>query len=163
MTITDSSLSLAQQLGKALNARGWKITCAESCTGGGIGYAITSVSGSSAWFERGFITYSNEAKSEVLGVNPDTLLVYGAVSEQTVEQMAQGALEHGKADLAIAVSGIAGPDGGSPEKPVGTVWFGVAVKDKVISLHQRFVGDRLEIRQQAIEHALEHALVMAQS
>ncbi|MBN7827053.1 CinA family protein [Bowmanella dokdonensis] len=161
--MADSSLSLAQQLGEALKSKGWKMTCAESCTGGGIGYAITSISGSSGWFERGYITYSNEAKTEVLEVDPQTLIVYGAVSEQAVEQMASGALKAARADLAVAVSGIAGPEGGSPEKPVGTVWFGIASANKVISLHQRFTGDRLEIRQQAIDHALEQALVLARS
>ncbi|MDF2178270.1 nicotinamide-nucleotide amidase [Aliiglaciecola sp. CAU 1673] len=155
MTQSKNILALAEKLGQALQQKGWTITCAESCTGGGIGYAITSISGSSAWFERGFITYSNEAKSALLGVREDILLVNGAVSAQTVEQMAQGALNAAAANLAIAVSGIAGPDGGSPEKPVGTVWFGLAQEGKVKSVHRRFEGDRHQIREQVIEFALQ--------
>lgn len=156
--MNESTLQLASDLGQALKEKGWRLTCAESCTGGGIGYAITSVSGSSAWFERAFITYSDEAKQELLGVEKSMLIVEGAVSAKVAEQMATGALKAAKADLAIAVSGIAGPDGGSPEKPVGTVWFGFATKDKVVSIHQRFVGDRFEIRSQSIEFALQQAL-----
>ncbi|WP_102798301.1 nicotinamide-nucleotide amidase [Bowmanella denitrificans] len=151
---TETSLRLAGELGDTLKQKGWTMTCAESCTGGGIGYAITSVSGSSSWFERGFITYSNQAKQDLLGVQSDTLVVHGAVSAQTVEEMAQGALNAAKADMAIAVSGIAGPDGGSPEKPVGTVWFGLALKGETKSVLQRFEGDRQQIRQQAVEFAL---------
>ncbi|WP_088331640.1 nicotinamide-nucleotide amidase [Lacimicrobium sp. SS2-24] len=156
--MNESTLQLASNLGQRLKDNGWKLTCAESCTGGGIGYAITSVSGSSAWFERGFITYSDEAKQQVLGVDNSMLIVEGAVSAKVVEQMASGALKAADADLAIAVSGIAGPDGGSPEKPVGTVWFGFATADRVESLHQRFMGDRHQIRSQSIEVALQKAL-----
>ncbi|MBN7820485.1 nicotinamide-nucleotide amidase [Bowmanella sp. Y57] len=155
---TDTNLRLAEQLGDALKQKGWTITCAESCTGGGIGYAITSISGSSGWFEQGFITYSNDVKERLLGVHHDTLVVHGAVSAQTVEEMAQGALKAAKANIAIAVSGIAGPDGGSPQKPVGTVWFGIALADKVVSVHQRFEGDRQQVREQAIDFALQQAV-----
>lgn len=158
MTQGKSTLALADKLGQALKQKGWTITCAESCTGGGIGYAITSISGSSAWFERGFITYSNQAKSTLLGVSEDTLRVNGAVSAQTVEEMAQGALKAAAADVAVAVSGIAGPDGGSVQKPVGTVWFGLASGEKVTSVHRHFDGDRLQIREQAIEFALGLAI-----
>nr|WP_232849890.1 nicotinamide-nucleotide amidase [Bowmanella yangjiangensis] len=158
MMTTDTNLRLAEQLGDALKQKGWTITCAESCTGGGIGYAITSISGSSGWFEQGFITYSNDVKERLLGVHHDTLVVHGAVSAQTVEEMAQGALKAAKANIAIAVSGIAGPDGGSPQKPVGTVWFGIALADKVVSVHQRFEGDRQQVREQAIDFALQQAV-----
>lgn len=156
--LNESTLQLASDLGQALKDKGLQLTCAESCTGGGIGYAITSVSGSSAWFERAFITYSDAAKQEELGVEKSMLIVEGAVSAKVAEQMATGALKAARADLAIAVSGIAGPDGGSPEKPVGTVWFGFATKDKAVSMHQRFVGDRHRIRSQCIDFALEQAL-----
>lgn len=160
--MNESTLQLASDLGQTLKNKGWRLTCAESCTGGGIGYAITSVSGSSAWFERGFITYSDEAKQELLGVEKSMLIVEGAVSATVAEQMATGAREAAGADLAIAVTGIAGPDGGSPEKPVGTVWFGFATKDKVVSMHQRFVGNRLEIRSQSMDYALKQALQLLQ-
>lgn len=156
--MNESTLQLASDLGQTLKDKGWRLTCAESCTGGGIGYAITSVSGSSAWFERAFITYSDDAKQELLGVENSMLIVEGAVSAKVAEQMASGALKVAKADLAIAVSGIAGPDGGSPEKPVGTVWFGFATQNKVLSVRQRFVGDRQQIRSQSIEFALQQAL-----
>ncbi|GGO63468.1 nicotinamide-nucleotide amidase [Bowmanella pacifica] len=160
MMTTEINLRLAEQLGETLKQKGWTITCAESCTGGGIGYAITSTSGSSSWFEQGYITYSNDVKERLLGVHHDTLIVHGAVSAQTAEEMAQGALKAAKADIAIAVSGIAGPDGGSPEKPVGTVWFGLALADKVVSVHQRFEGDRQQVREQAITFALQQALAL---
>ena len=125
--MTDSELmQLSEKIGRALKARGATVTTAESCTGGWIAKAITDIAGSSAWFERGFVTYSNEAKSQMIGVSEATLRDNGAVSEPVVVEMAIGALRAARADYAISVSGVAGPDGGSVEKPVGTVWFGVA-------------------------------------
>ncbi len=115
--------------GEKLKAQGRWITCAESCTGGGIAKAITDIAGSSAYFDRGFVTYSNAAKHDLLGVSEATLAAHGAVSEEVVREMAIGALRAARADLALSVSGIAGPDGGSAEKPVGTVWFGFAGSD----------------------------------
>lgn len=149
---------LAQLLGQKLLAKNWTISCAESCTGGGIGYAITSISGSSTWFNRGFITYSNEAKQQLLGVTAQTLSNYGAVSAQTVEEMAQGAARAANAQVAISVSGIAGPDGGSVEKPVGTVWFGFYIDGQTHSLMQLFKGDRQQVRMKAVEFALSKVL-----
>ncbi len=116
-------MQLSEKIGRALKARGATVTTAESCTGGWIAKAITDIAGSSAWFERGFVTYSNEAKSQMIGVSEATLRDNGAVSEPVVVEMAIGALRAARADYAISVSGVAGPDGGSVEKPVGTVWF----------------------------------------
>ncbi len=125
--MTDSELmQLSEKIGRALKACGATVTTAESCTGGWIAKAITDIAGSSAWFERGFVTYSNEAKSQMIGVSEATLRDNGAVSEPVVVEMAIGALRAARADYAISVSGVAGPDGGSVEKPVGTVWFAVA-------------------------------------
>ena len=123
---------LAQTLGNKLLANGWQISCAESCTGGGVGYAITGVPGSSAWFKKGFITYSNDAKHDLLGVTEDTLTQHGAVSAATVEEMAAGAAMQANADVAIAISGIAGPDGGTKLKPVGLVYIGIKKGNKII-------------------------------
>lgn len=152
--MSENTILLAQQLGDILLAKGWQITCAESCTGGGIGYAITEISGSSNWFERGFITYSNQAKQDMLGVSATTLERYGAVSAQTVEALAACAAKAAGAQCAIAVSGIAGPEGGSAGKPVGTVWFGFALEQQLLAEKQQFSGDRQQVRQQAIDHGL---------
>jgi nicotinamide-nucleotide amidase len=151
---------LAQMLGNKLLAKGWKISCAESCTGGGVGYAITSTSGSSAWFEKGFITYSNHAKQELLGVSEYTLNQHGAVSASTVEEMAEGAAKHANAEVAIAISGVAGPDGGTADKPVGTVWFGFFIDGQIISQKRLIHGDRQAIRIEAIEFALSNTLLL---
>ncbi|QBH97068.1 nicotinamide-nucleotide amidase [Limnobaculum zhutongyuii] len=146
---------LSQQIGQHLAATGQWITCAESCTGGLIAAYFTEIAGSSAYFDRGFVTYSNLAKQQLLGVNQQTLAQWGAVSEQTVREMATGALKAAGADIAISVSGIAGPDGGSTEKPVGTVWFGWANSEGlVIARKRRFNGNRHQVRQQAVEYAL---------
>lgn len=124
---TDQALfQAAEALGQQLLARGWQVATAESCTGGWIAKCLTDVAGSSAWFDRGFLTYSNAAKQEMLGVNAETLATYGAVSEAVVAEMACGALRHSGAQLAVAVSGVAGPGGGSTDKPVGNVCFGLA-------------------------------------
>jgi nicotinamide-nucleotide amidase len=149
---------LAQTLGNKLLANGWQITCAESCTGGGVGYAITGVPGSSAWFKKGFITYSNDAKHDLLGVTEDTLRLHGAVSAATVEEMAAGAAMQANAEVAIAISGIAGPDGGTPDKPVGTVWFGFYINGHQFSQKQQINGDRQTVRIKAIEFALSNTL-----
>ncbi|MEC4088492.1 nicotinamide-nucleotide amidohydrolase family protein [Pseudoalteromonas rubra] len=146
--------SLAAQLGAILTNNGLTITTAESCTGGGISYALTDTPGSSAYIERCFVTYSNEAKSQLLGVAQKTLAEFGAVSQQTVHEMVQGAANAARADVAIAVSGIAGPGGGSLEKPVGTVWFGFYLQGKVLCEVCHFTGNRAEVRVQAIEFAI---------
>lgn len=146
---------LAQVLGDKLKEAGLVAATAESCTGGGVAYAITEISGSSQWFDRGFVTYSNEAKIQMLGVEPLIIKAFGAVSEQVVEEMAIGAVTHSDADIAVAISGIAGPEGGSVEKPVGTVcmsWYNAHSASKTESY--LFTGDRSDVRTQAIRLAL---------
>ncbi len=136
--------------------KGWYLTTAESCTGGEMAARLTDLAGSSRWFERGFVTYANAAKEEMLGVSPNTLTQYGAVSEETAREMANGSLTHSPAHCAIAVTGIAVPDGGSTEKPVGTVYLGFASIDKpCVVIHRFFAGDRIAIRQQTVITALE--------
>ena len=147
MTVAADSLQLATELGQLLLRKKWTITTAESCTGGGIGYWLTAVPGSSAYVDRGFITYSNKAKQQLLAVRSATLLQFGAVSEQTEREMAEGAAKAANADMAIAVSGIAGPDGGSVYKPVGTVCFGFCVNGNIASSQLVFAGDRQPIPQ----------------
>ncbi|WP_372760806.1 nicotinamide-nucleotide amidase [Pseudoalteromonas sp.] len=147
--------TLAAQLGAILTDKRLWITTAESCTGGGVSYALTDTPGSSAYIDRAFVTYSNQAKHELLGVCLDTLAQYGAVSEQTVEQMARGAASAAKADIALAISGIAGPDGGSVDKPVGLVWFGLHINNKHWAFKQVFTGDRAQVRLQAIVFSLK--------
>ena len=158
--MTDSELmQLSEQVGLALKAQGATVTTAESCTGGWIAKALTDIAGSSAWFDRGFVTYSNAAKHELLGVSEATLEQYGAVSEQVVREMAQGVLHAAGADIGLSVSGIAGPDGGSTEKPVGTVWFGFAGRDgRIVTAKQQFSGDREAVRLQAAVFAIQTAL-----
>ncbi|MDO6583326.1 nicotinamide-nucleotide amidase [Photobacterium sp. 2_MG-2023] len=151
--------SLSAQLGQALKIQQWLATTAESCTGGGVSAAITDIAGSSAWFDRAFITYSNEAKQEMLGVKPETLTQYGAVSEPVVQEMAKGALAHSLASISVAISGIAGPDGGTPDKPVGTVCFAWAdTTDWLVAETCHFSGDRQAVRAQAVERALQGLL-----
>ena len=149
--MANSTLStLAAELGTSLKARGYTLALAESCTGGLVAQAVTSVAGSSAWFDRGFVTYSNQAKVEMLGVSSKTLDTYGAVSEQTANEMALGTLKNSHAQITGSITGIAGPDGGTPEKPVGTVCFAWAEINKPTSTTTKhFAGDREEIRQQA--------------
>lgn len=150
---------LVVRVGDALKSRGWMLATAESCTGGGIAQAVTSVAGSSTWFERGFVTYSNLSKQQMLGVQEATLIAHGAVSEATVREMAHGALRHSTAQVALAVSGIAGPGGGTPEKPVGTVCFAWATTDgRILATRQYFPGDRDEVRAQAVRVALQGLL-----
>ncbi len=150
---------LAQQVGVALKARALTLATAESCTGGWIGEAVTMVPGSSAWYERGFITYTNVAKHEMLGVVLATLDEFGAVSEQTVRAMAAGALANSRAQVAVAVSGVAGPSGGTPGKPVGTVCLAWARGDgEPIAETRHFAGDREAVRKQSVERALAGVL-----
>jgi nicotinamide-nucleotide amidase len=146
--------ALVDQLARELKSRGLMMATAESCTGGLIAGACTEVSGSSEWFERGFVTYSNAAKHELLGVPTALIDQHGAVSEPVARAMAAGALAHSPAQFAVAVTGVAGPTGGSAEKPVGTVWFGWATPDGVFTKHQRFDGDRSAVRQATVHHAL---------
>ncbi|WP_312952227.1 nicotinamide-nucleotide amidase [Superficieibacter sp.] len=155
--MTDRELiELSERVGQALKARGATVTTAESCTGGWVAKVITDIAGSSAWFERGFVTYSNEAKSQLIGVKSATLEQHGAVSEPVVVEMAIGALRAARADYAISVSGIAGPDGGSETKPVGTVWFGFAsARGEGITRCECFSGDREAVRRQATAYALQ--------
>lgn len=152
---------LSRELGEALTARGWLAATAESCTGGGVATAITDIAGSSGWFDRGFVTYSNEAKQQMLGVRRESLELHGAVSEAVVLEMARGALVHSSASISVAISGIAGPAGGSDEKPVGTVWFAWADRTgRHHSLLARFDGDRHQVRQQAVRQALSGLLAL---
>lgn len=151
--------TLAEQLGTTLLARGQWLTAAESCTGGWLAQSATAIAGSSAWFDRGFVTYSNAAKRDMLGVPEATLERHGAVSEATARAMAQGALAHSLGDWAVAITGIAGPSGGTPDKPVGTVCFAWAEKDGGCEAQTcRFVGDRAAVREQSVRHALEGLL-----
>ena len=160
---TNSTAELVQQLATALLARGWMLATAESCTGGLIAGACTDLAGSSAWLERGFVTYSNAAKSQMLGVDAALIAQHGAVSEPVARAMAQGALVHAQAQVALAVTGVAGPSGGSAEKPVGTVWFGWALNGRVVSEMQRFAGDRAAVRQATVNHSLQRLLELLQS
>lgn len=151
--------TLSRLVGEHLQARGWRLACAESCTGGWVAEVVTATAGSSAWFDCGFVTYSNDAKCTLLGVSPMTLARYGAVSEQTTAAMARGTLERAEADLALSISGIAGPTGGSPEKPVGTVCFGwIRVGEAAQTATCHFDGDREAVRRQAVVFALEELL-----
>lgn len=147
------------ELGKHLSDAGLSVTTAESCTGGWIAKVITDIAGSSVYFQRGFVTYSNDAKHTMIGVSEQTLNVSGAVSEAVVCEMAAGALKTADADLAVSVSGIAGPDGGSADKPVGTVWFGWAWRENGelrTAAHQHcFQGDRNAVRCQAVLKSLD--------
>jgi nicotinamide-nucleotide amidase len=154
--VSDEELQqLAVELGDKLHARGWMIATAESCTGGWVGQLLTSIPGSSAWYERGFITYANAAKQEMLGVPDATLKTFGAVSEETVQAMATGALAHSHAQAALAISGIAGPGGGTPQKPVGLVCYGWALANGTqMSSTCRLDGDREEIRSRAVAASL---------
>lgn len=158
MTSDSELYDLAQRAGHKLRASGRRLATAESCTGGWIAKALTDVPGSSQWFERGYVTYSNAAKMRDLGVGADTLERFGAVSEQTVREMSEGALRVSGATVALAVSGIAGPDGGSPGKPVGLVWFCAAARAgtlaDIIAEEKLFAGDRDFVRSRAVHHAL---------
>jgi len=156
-----STEQITVELGELLLSQGLTVTCAESCTGGGIASAITDVPGSSQWFHTGFVTYSNQAKQQLLGVSPDVLIAEGAVSQLVVQQMALGALKASEANIAVAVSGVAGPGGGTADKPVGLVWFCWATRcggtdtDELLECYSfTFSGGRSEVRAAAIEQAL---------
>jgi nicotinamide-nucleotide amidase len=150
--------ALAAQVGQALKAAGATLATAESCTGGWVAQAITSVAGSSDWFERGYVTYSNAAKRDDLGVAADIIERHGAVSEETARAMAAGALKKAGATTTLAVTGVAGPGGGSAQKPVGTVCFAWARGGKIRSETKRFDGDRESVRRQSVIHALQGVL-----
>ncbi|WP_371860797.1 CinA family protein [Vibrio sagamiensis] len=160
MEVNSKSIGqISALLGEALGKKGLSMTTAESCTGGGVASAITDIAGSSAWFDRAFITYSNQAKMEMLDVNSVVLESHGAVSEPVVKAMVEGALRHSDAHIGAAISGIAGPGGGSVDKPVGTVCFAFADREgwlKTETLH--FDGDRRQVRQLAIQHVLVRLL-----
>jgi nicotinamide-nucleotide amidase len=156
--MTSNPEQLTRQLAEKLTNSGSMICTAESCTGGLIAKTFTDLAGSSDWFDRGFVTYSNQAKVDMLGVSSETLQQYGAVSEATASEMAIGAIANSGAQYAIAVTGIAGPGGGSPEKPVGTVWFGFATPENIICEKQIFEGDRQRVRQNSLQYALQRVL-----
>ncbi len=159
MTDEDEIYSLAGQVGSILNRHGQKLAAAESCTGGWVCQAVTDVAGSSAWFDRGFVTYTNLAKQELLGVPESVLATHGAVSLETVRAMVAGALRNSHADCALAVSGIAGPTGATPGKPVGTVCFAWQQRDGVcVTAREQFDGDRRSVRRQAVTVALQGVL-----
>ena len=149
---------LSRNIGKALQKKGQSLVTAESCTGGWMAQAVTSVAGSSDWFERGYVTYSNAAKRADLGVSRGTLLRYGAVSEQTARAMARGALRRGRGTISLAITGIAGPAGGTTGKPVGTVCFAWAQGRRIRSETRRFRGGRTSVRRQSVVHALRGVL-----
>jgi nicotinamide-nucleotide amidase len=151
---------LVDALARALKARGLTMATAESCTGGLIAGACTDLSGSSNWFERGFVTYSNAAKTELLGIDAALIAAEGAVSEPVARAMAEGAVARSQAQVAVAVTGVAGPTGGSAEKPVGTVWFGWSVAGRVRTERRRFDGDRAAVRAATVQHALQTLLTL---
>lgn len=157
--VSDTLTTLATLVGARLKAKGLKLATAESCTGGWVAQAVTSVSGSSEWFDRGFVTYTNEAKREMLGVRAETLAAHGAVSEHTAREMACGALDYSGAGVAVAVTGVAGPTGGSAEKPVGMVCFAWALRGGAVeSETRRFEGDREAVRRQSVIRSLQGLL-----
>lgn len=149
-----STAEIVEELAAALLARGWLLATAESCTGGLIAGACTDLAGSSNWFERGFVSYSNAAKTELLGVPAELIARHGAVSEPVARAMARGAVAHARAQVAVAVTGVAGPGGGSADKPVGTVWFGWQLPGRTETECRRFDGDRAAVRAQTVAHAL---------
>ncbi len=157
-SLSKQELSTPVLVGRAADLmlrKNWLLATAESCTGGLIAAACTDLAGSSAWFERGFVTYSNQAKTSMLGVAAALIASHGAVSEEVARAMAQGAVAHSPAQVAVAVTGVAGPTGGSRAKPVGMVWFGFMVDGQLNSEMQRFGGDRAAVRAATVQHALQ--------
>lgn len=152
---TEKNQFLCQQLGELLLARNWTLSTVESCTGGALSSSITSVPGASQWFGYGFVTYANQAKQKLLNVSEKTLLEQGAVSEMAAREMVVGAREISSADVSIAITGIAGPSGGTLEKPVGSVWFAFSIADEIVTKHHIFQGDRSSIQSQAVLMALQ--------
>jgi nicotinamide-nucleotide amidase len=153
-----STDDLCAGLADALQSRGWMLATAESCTGGMIAAACTDLSGSSNWFERGFVCYSNDAKTQMLGVDAALVAQHGAVSEVVARALAFGAVRFSNAQVSVAVTGVAGPTGGSPQKPVGTVWFGFQVDGQLTSEMRHFAGDRAAVRAATVQHALQRLL-----
>jgi nicotinamide-nucleotide amidase len=147
-----------RQLAQALKDKGWMLATAESCTGGLIAATCTDLAGSSEWFERGFVTYSNEAKTELLGLDAALIDAHGAVSETVARAMAFGAVRRSRAQVSVAVTGVAGPGGGNKDKPVGTVWFGFMVDGLLTSELGHFDGDRAAVRAATVQHALRRLL-----
>lgn len=160
--MSDQIKALAAELGRRMTTAGQMLATAESCTGGWIAKVVTDIPGSSGWLERGFVAYSNASKHDLLGVTPQSLAEYGAVSEPVVHEMALGALARSRAQLSVAVSGIAGPGGGSEDKPVGTVCVAVACRYRsdVMTWTRRFAGDREAVRRQTVVFALERLIAM---
>lgn len=159
--LSKEELSINEIIGLTANLlqeKRWLLATAESCTGGMISAACTDLAGSSAWFERGFVTYSNEAKTELLGVDAALIKQHGAVSEEVAQAMASGAVIHSHAQVSVAVTGVAGPTGGSAAKPVGTVWFGFKVGGQLTSEMKRFDGDRAAVRRATVQHAVQRLL-----
>lgn len=157
-TSTENCLQLSQQIGEILLRKNWTLSTAESCTGGGLSSAVTAIPGSSQWFGYGWVTYANEAKQKLLNVSSKTLEEYGAVSEQVVLEMVDGALKISGSNIAVAISGIAGPTGGTVEKPVGSVWFAFTSAHHKLTKFQLFQGDRAEVQSQAVVAALKGML-----
>ena len=156
--------TLAAEVGAKLKSHGLMLATAESCTGGSVAQAVTDVDGSSIWFERGFVTYSNVAKEQMLGVREETLEQHGAVSERVVREMVAGALWHSNAQIALAVSGIAGPGGGTAEKPVGTVWFAWGLRDgETHAIQHHIDGNRSDVRNKAVLIALQGVLELVEN
>lgn len=158
--MSDQLDQLAAELGRRLAGAGFMLATAESCTGGWIAKCVTDIAGSSGWLDRGFVTYSNAAKQDLLGVSAETLAVHGAVSEPVVREMAAGALERSAAQVAVAVSGVAGPGGGTEDKPVGMVCFGFAWPGGNRTETRRFDGDRDRVRRESVAHALARLIAL---
>lgn len=156
VSVAGQSQPIIARIGELLTQNQFTVACAESCTGGGVAFALTSVAGSSAWFEQSYVTYSNQAKQDLLGVSDEVLSEHGAVSAQCVTAMARGLAQKSGAQLAVSVSGIAGPGGGSDDKPVGTVWFGFCFAGHTETFRQVFRGDRAAVRSQAIGFVLQY-------
>jgi len=163
MDYSDELHSTIAQLAQALQQRGWMMATAESCTGGMIAAACTDLPGSSAWFDRGFVTYSNAAKTEMLGVPAELIAKHGAVSEEVVRAMAAGAISHSNALVSVAVSGVAGPGGGTPEKPVGTVWLGWSFDKNIHTSQIYFSGSRSSVRIQTTLYALKELITLIEN
>jgi len=160
--VTAATLPLVQTLAARLLARHWMLATAESCTGGLIAAACTDLSGSSTWFERGYVSYSNAAKTELLDVPAALIAQHGAVSEPVARAMAAGAQRRARTQVALAVTGVAGPGGGTPDKPVGLVWFAWALPAGVVSASRHFAGDRAAVRAATVQHALAHLVELLQ-
>ncbi len=154
----DKQEKLAIEVGRELTRRGMMLATAESCTGGQVSTLVTSIAGSSGWFDRGFVTYSNAAKQDMLGVQAETLSAHGAVSEETAAEMARGAVDKSAASASLSITGIAGPEGGTNDKPVGTVCFGWVVDGVCTTIMHHFHGDRARIREQSTSYALQGLL-----